>query len=119
MKRQEDSKSPCNSCTIFSVIQKKKKKSSSPLTGLCCSAGSRLKERKHRKSHEPQEKASGQAIFFFINHLSLVIPAERKARETRVETQQGPVQPCFICPHNEGLMPGSTLETSGNLGSGK
>ena len=25
MKRQEDSKSPCKSCTILSVIQKKKK----------------------------------------------------------------------------------------------
>lgn len=83
MKRQEDSKLPCNCCTIFSVIKKKK---ASPLTGLCCSSGSRLKERRHRKGHEPQEKASGQAISFFINHLSLVIPAERNARETRVET---------------------------------
>lgn len=115
MKTQEDNKPPCNCCTIFLVI---KKKSSSPLTGLCCSAESRLKERRHRKGHGPQEKASGQAISFF-NHLSLVMPAERNPRETRVETQQGPIHLCFICPYNAGLILGSTLETSGNLGRGK
>ena len=117
MKTQEDNKPPCNCCTIFLGI--KKKKPSSPLTGLCCSAESRLKERRHRKGHGPQEKASGQAISLFINHLSLVIPAERNPRETRVETRQGPIHLCFICPDNERLIPGSTLETSGNLGRGK